>query len=300
MDQGPERSGRAALVLEGRVLPSADDRRGKTIETGRRRLASCQGWIVQLVNSTTMKTGPLLGLGFGLAVLGCGGCTTARTLSASPANRAAPLSDQGGLGLRSTKGNEVTVWVLTPEFRSDPREFNPPSFRVLVHNGGAQPFALSADNITAFSGSSPVHVTTPAEYHAAVMQWARVQLEKVYGQADKARAGSDNVQKVAETVDYQRSVGMRGQVLYDTFDHPAETNHHVMEQAKVQGAEIRAQAERLLNESQEMLTAATVAPGQTAGGLVKLEPAQIRRGQPLRLVVTAGGEKHEFVFDVGS
>jgi hypothetical protein len=42
-----------------------------------------------------------------------------------------------------------------------------------------------------------------------------------------------------------------------------------------------------------------VAPGSTAGGIVKLDPAPIRRGQPLKLVVTVGGEAHAFVFEVG-
>ena len=48
-----------------------------------------------------------------------------------------------------------------------------------------------------------------------------------------------------------------------------------------------------------MLVPRTVVPGATAGGIVKLDPAPISRGRPLKLVVTAGGETHEFVFRAG-
>jgi hypothetical protein len=49
-----------------------------------------------------------------------------------------------------------------------------------------------------------------------------------------------------------------------------------------------------------MLVQRTVAPGTMAGGIIKLDPAKISHGQPLKLVVTVGGEAHEFVFEVGS
>ncbi len=251
-----------------------------------------------------MKTSPLFGLGIGLAALVGGGCTTARTLSASTANQAAALTDQGVPCLRSAKNNVVTVWVLTPEFRSDPREFSPPEFRVIVKNGGRRPFALSAGDVAVSSGTNAVHLTTPEEYRATVVQRARAQLVKVYGQASELLAGQEGIRAYADGPAPRTVAGVNGQVLYDfssrDFDAADDMEHRLNAEAKAQGAKIRAQAERLLNESQEMLTAATLQPGQSAGGLVRLEPAQIHRGEPLRLVIIAGGETHEFVFDVGS
>jgi hypothetical protein len=52
------------------------------------------------------------------------------------------------------------------------------------------------------------------------------------------------------------------------------------------------------NDLRRMLQRSTVPPRGTAGGAVKLHAEDIRSGQPLKLVVTVGGEAHEFVFEV--
>lgn len=62
---------------------------------------------------------------------------------------------------------------------------------------------------------------------------------------------------------------------------------------------INLKRKNLLDEAQLMLVQHPVAPGLMAGGIIKLDPEQISRGQPLKLVVTVGGEAHEFVFEVG-
>ena len=70
-------------------------------------------------NAPKVKTALAFGLGFAIS-LG-GGCTTTRTLLVSPANPAAATADQGVQCLRSVKKNAVSVWLLTPEFRTDLR-----------------------------------------------------------------------------------------------------------------------------------------------------------------------------------
>jgi len=69
--------------------------------------------------------------------------------------------------------------------------------------------------------------------------------------------------------------------------------------AKDRQEEIEAWRQHLLDGARMMLGEHTVPPGEMAGGVIRLDPRAVAAGRTLRLVVTAGGEAHEFVFDVG-
>ena len=73
----------------------------------------------------------------------------------------------------------------------------------------------------------------------------------------------------------------------------------IEESTKNRRTAIYVRRKELLDEASLMLMPHTVAPGATAGGIVKLDPAHVSRGQPLKLVVSVGGETHEFVFRAG-
>jgi hypothetical protein len=70
--------------------------------------------------------------------------------------------------------------------------------------------------------------------------------------------------------------------------------------AEARQAAVNRRRNELLDATQPMLGKMTVAPGTMAGGIIKLDPAQISQGQLLKLVVTVGGEPHEFIFEVGT
>lgn len=254
------------------------------------------------MESTKMKTTLLLGLG--LAVSFNGGCTTTRTLSASPSNEAAAMSEQGMPCLRSVKANAVTVWLLTSKYRSDPREFNPPVLRVLVRNGGDKAFTLSTDSIAASSGTSSVRVITSEEYRREIGRREQELLQGVDGTVAKRLAGEEALREYADTLAPQTEIGAQGELMHGfswrEYDSMTVAKAGIETEAETQRAAIRGWSEKLLDDAPMMLTRITVAPGLMAGGLVKLDPSQIRRGQPLRLVVTVGGEAHEFLFDVRS
>jgi hypothetical protein len=248
-----------------------------------------------------MRAGFLVGLG--LAISFGGGCTTTRTLSVSPSSQTVATSEPGVPCLQSVKANAVTVWLLTPHYRNDPREFSPPAFRVLVRNDGDESFAFSTASIAASSGESPIHVITPEEYRQEVIRRAEHLLRGVEATAAKRLAGEEALREYAQAYAPRTVRGPNGELMNDFSwrDDGSITAAvaGIESEAETQRAAIRARTQRLLGAAPMMLAKTTVAPGLMAGGIVKLEPSRIQRGRPLRLVVAAGGETHEFFFDVG-
>ena len=72
------------------------------------------------------------------------------------------------------------------------------------------------------------------------------------------------------------------------------------ETASQNRAAIERWRKKMLDEAQFMLAQHRVASGTKTDGIIKLDPAQVSPGQPLKLVITMGGEAHEFVFAVES
>ena len=246
-----------------------------------------------------MKTALFFGLG--LAISLGGGCTN--TLSLAPANPAAATADQGVTCLRSVKKNAVSVWLLTPEYQADLNEFDPPAFRVLVSNNGETAFDFSPVNITASSGDNPVRVITREEYSRAITLHAVALLHNVDVQTARQLAAEEKMQASIAVADSGPVVGANGTLLHDFSTHEASSSGadvaRIEESTKNRRTAIYVRRKELLDEASLMLMPHTVAPGATAGGIVKLDPAHVSRGQPLKLVVSAGGETHEFIFRAG-
>ena len=249
-------------------------------------------------NAPKVKTALLFGLG--LAISLGGGCTTTRTLSLAPANPAAAIADQGVPCLRSVKKNAVSVWLLTPEYQADLNEFDPPAFRVLVSNNGDTAFDFSLVNVAASSGDNSVHIFTREEYCQAINRYEDALLKAFYKQTAQQKPLPEELLDSISSRDPLLSGGSSGQQLHDFSG--TQNSDSLAKNEKAAGdrrTAIYVKRKELLDEASLMLVPHTVAPGATAGGIVKLDPAHVSRGQPLKLVVTAGGEAHEFVFEVG-
>jgi hypothetical protein len=235
---------------------------------------------------------------FGFAVLLGGGCTNTRTLSVSPANPTMVTSEQGMTSLRSVKRNAVTVCLLTPQFQTARREFDPPTFRVLVRNDGDKVCDFSPANVTALSGASSVHVFTRMEYCQAINRYEDALLRLGHGQTSLHETSGDGLQDVsAMSLDPAMSKGVSNRPVQEFSEYAAIPSTGA---STPQQAAVNHRRKALLDEATRMLVQRTVAPGTMAGGIIKLDPAKISHGQPLKLVVTVGGEAHEFVFEVGS
>jgi hypothetical protein len=122
--------------------------------------------------------------------------------------------------------------------------------------------------------------------------------------AEKRLAGQEALREYADPMAPQMDRRAPGELMYD-FSSRQHSSMMVPKEGleaetETQRAALRSRSRRLLDDAPTMLTQCMVPPTLTAGGLVKLEPAQIHPGQPLRLVVTVGGEAHEFLFDTGS
>jgi len=243
----------------------------------------------------------LLAAGLGAALALCG-CTATRTLTVSPSNPAAPTEEAGVPCLRSAGTNPVTLWLLSPHFRATMDDLSPPAFRVLVKNGGAQAFAFSPDSIAAFSGGTAVHVLAAEEYVRAIDAQA-VALERLTDvNVAQARQKLDAYEALAAIATPGQTAGANGPMYdFSTVPHPdtdiAKAQLSAMEKSRRD--EIEAWRQRLLDDAQAMLDRHTVAPGTMAGGVIRLAPEDVAPGRPLKLTITAGGETHEFLFDVG-
>jgi hypothetical protein len=252
-------------------------------------------------NAPKVKTALFLGLGFAIS-LG-GGCMTTRTLSLAPANPAAAVADQGVPCLQSVKKNAVSVWLLTPEYQTDLREFDPPAFRVMIRNNGDTAFDFSLVNVTASSGENSIHVFTREEYSRAIGRQQGSLLHNVDMQTARQMAEEEKRLELITLADPMPAQGANGTLLHNftQYQNSSSTENltKIEEAAKDRRTAIYLRQKELLDEANLMLVPHTVAPGATTGGIIKLDPAPISRGQPLKLVVTVGGETHEFVFRAG-
>ena len=194
----------------------------------------------------------------------------------------------------------MTVWLLTPEYQTDLNEFDPPAFRVLVSNSGDKTFDFSLVNVAALSGEDSVHVFTREEYCRAINRYEDALLEAFHKQTALQKAPPEELLDSISSRDSLLSGGSSGQQMHDfTGIQNSDSLAKIEKDAGDRRTAIYLRRKELLDEANLMLVPHTVAPGATAGGIGKLDPALISRGQPLKLVVTAGGEAHEFVFEVG-
>lgn len=203
-------------------------------------------------------------------LLAASACT--RTLSFSAANPERPALEEGRPTLQSQGTDRVDVVLLNRKFSYKLGML--PAFYVKVWNGGDTSFEFSIKNITAYSGKARVPVYTRAQLAAWVNRDA--ELEKLQEAHTTWEVRPDNPG--------------------DSSGRQAPTALGNMQQA-----------ERIRNAGMDrtirwrtLLRRQLVEPGQTAGGVVKLEAEAIKTGQPLYLIVTVAGEVHRFVFDVGT
>ena len=236
------------------------------------------------------------------AAIALGGCATTRTLTFSSSNPVAPTDEHGVLSLHSGGANPVTLWLLTPRFRTDPDDLTPPAFRVLVKNGGTQAFAFSPANITASADGAAVRVLTAVDYAREIDRQAVAMRQMADSNVAKAREKLDQLEAYAASAPPLTTPGAYGP-MYDMSSVRQPSTDEAREQLdanqKSRQTEIEAWRQNLLDGAQMMLGEHTVPPGEMAGGVVRLDPRAVGAGRMLRLVVTAGGEAHEFVFDVG-
>lgn len=232
------------------------------------------------------------------------GCASTHTLSLAPANPAAATLDRGLQCLQSVQKNAVSVWLLSPKFRTEPDQFNLPTFWIQVSNGSDKACDFSPANVTVSSGGRSVYVFTQEEYGHAINSHAEFLLRRIAQQtASQTRKIGPPPESIA-MYDPLLSRGADGQLMHDfsmyqggssTDDSPISE-----ETAEAKRAAINRWRQKMLAEVQFILAPHTVGSGAKADGIIKLDPAQISPGQPLRLVVTVAGEAHEFVFEVKS
>jgi len=234
----------------------------------------------------TMKASLLLPLLIA-SVVGLGGCTTTRTITVLPTGGLRPVDELGSQVLLSQKVSGVGVRLLAKRFSSDDKML--PAFYVGVVNGTTGALGYSPGNITAFSGDHPVRVYSYAELRNTLNRNADAAISSLEAQALTQEVGPQGDAYSVFLPGTQGSLDdHRLRTMY--ADQAAAERNHLA--ALIQSMR-QSNLSRLLRDS-------TISPSGFAGGIVALHARDLRAGQPLRLVVTVGGETHEFLFDVRS
>lgn len=211
-----------------------------------------------------------------------GGCATTRTLSVSAGNPGAPIEAGGKHWLNSVQRNTVSVCLLTPRFKARPESLLPPVFLVEVRNGGSQTLRFSRDDVAAAVDGRPVHLLTHEGYVGEIDRQ-----QDRWVSARRRWANEGPIFSQAGTFPQERSVNDGGR-----SEDLRTWNSWVVPEGE-------AQLDALSRDAQSMLEQCAVAPGQTAGGVVRLVAADLARGRHLRISVRVADETHEFVYDLG-
>lgn len=169
----------------------------------------------------------------------------------------------------------VSSRVVTARFGRRVNEL--PCIAVVVTNRGDQPVNFSTANVEAFADGRPVKIYTPYEYALLVQGAARAENTAIQAREQNARVRSS-----------------WGAGPTSTFAITGQIN------AVTERSELRQKHLKWLRNINEMLSASAVAPGQTHGGVIRLEAAPLLIAQRVRLQVTVGSETHELHFSVKS
>lgn len=239
-----------------------------------------------------------------MLLIGGTGCTSTRTLSFASSESQSPVYEQGVAVLQSQQTNGVVVRVLTPEFTSETNSL--PALLIYVSNGTDKSFDFSANDIEVLSGKSRVKVYSYEEMQKRIKRESAL-LAFALAMNAAGQSMQASMPKTSYTSGSVNAYGAGGYSYanysgYTTTYNPAaaasaqaQINANMMNQMSMVATTRSIQ----LNDTGSFLRRNTVMPGKMAGGVVKLHAQHIKKGKPLRLRVTAGGEAHEFALDVG-
>lgn len=222
----------------------------------------------------------LMFLGLGVAV---SGCVSTRTISVSGAGASRIVDGRGSPVPQSQQKVDVKAFLVTPEFSNATDAL--PTFYLEIRNRGASGVNFGTENITAYSGESRVRVYTYDELANRIQSEAEAEAAEVAAsEASQLKGASMSRQTTSRNMMENPVPWAVGKAQND---------------ARIGTGRIESGGDEQANDPRRMFQRTTVAPSGTVGGTVKLHAEDIRSGQPLRLLVTVGGEVHEFRFNVG-
>ena len=219
-------------------------------------------------------------LGAGVAL---GGCVSPRTISVPAADASRVVDGRGNPVPPSRQQVDVKVILVTSKFSNDTDAL--PTFYLEVRNRGASGVDFSPENVVAFSGGSRVRVYTSSELADRIKREAEAE-------AAAAAANEASQLKGASMSRQATSRNMMENPVPWAVTKAQNDARSGMNQIEPAGEQQPADLGQLLQTS-------SIPPHGTVGGAVVFHAEDIRSGQPLRLLVTVGGEVHEFRFEVG-
>lgn len=206
------------------------------------------------------------------ALLGLTGCETTRSLSLAPSPGATALGpDRTVVEHR----HRVALELRNDSFSSELA--NVPTFALTVQNRGDDPLELGPGHVRVFSANRAVPAYTRDAFLAAIDEAARREAEAYTGRQAEVYLQAD-----ASRVDPSSALA--------NIEAAKRTNR---------AGKARARYDALRAEASQLLTPTTVSPDSSLMRLIKLDPATIKDGQPLQVLVSVDGEIYEFTVNVG-
>lgn len=205
------------------------------------------------------------------------GCASSRILRIAGENSSGFSYDADGtVVLRSEKSHNVAVRIARE--RGSAEAVAMPALTIYVTNGGTKPMMVGPEDISAVTGDNQ-----PVPVLGRVDTAARLQREI-------PTVGSSSMG--AATRDAAAPIYNDPHPSPEKSSSPSTTSSH-SHSTPMPGSDTR--FDKLL---EPLLVRSSIAPGQTAGGIVKLDPTNVAPGAPERLSVTVDGERHDFLFTV--
>lgn len=220
------------------------------------------------------------------------GCESTRTLRIASDNPGTFSYDTDGtVVLRSEKTHSVAVRIARERGASSAATL--PALSVYVTNGGNIPVTLGPENVSAVTGENqPVPVLGRADVAS------RLRREDQQTATPSYSSSASRSNSIAKDASMPGESGFPKEMSNNTpvYNDPYPSAASVAPVVRVDRSSVGTiNHEGVLSP---LLVRASIPPGQTGGGTIKLDPALVAVGAPVRVTVSVAGERHEFVFTV--
>lgn len=228
---------------------------------------------------------PVMFVALGAAVMG--GCTTTGTISGMPQDKVTAIQSGGNTWLLSVRKNTVAVRPVTPTYRTRAKDFLFPAFLLEVRNGGAEGIALSSDDVTASISGKPVPCLTLGECQEVIRRSDR--------EIATIKAAIGNMWSPLDMSERDQSLGIGSGSGLQAMQSFGEQGLTTIQQLYLRREVLLAEAKAMIGPGPS-----SIAPGQSIRRVILFNPSELSSGHRVIIQVKAGGETHEFSFDLGS
>jgi hypothetical protein len=247
-----------------------------------------------------MKPLPLFAL---FAATLFGGCTSTKTLKVSEQNgQVSLIQDQGDSVLVSQKKNAVVLRLVTPWFSEGITTL--PAFFFTVGNGEGSPIDFRLGDIRISVGSREIQIFTQMDVRSKLGRQAvdqavtRSMRSSSQSSATAAVLAASGTSGLNNDLQIAREASSAVPMAYKP-DAPAAVQAKVNADLLVQMAGSKSEVTEKLRGAALIWQRKPIMPGTIAGGVVKFDALGLNKGDRIKITVSVGSERHEFLYEIG-